>query len=211
VVFGPTDTISLDWTLRPPDDAVQNGGFESGLAGWSVSSGQEGTPVLVAAPLHTGRGAVALGGDAVPGSTTVMSQTIALSGSWEPALAFWYKPVGVAPYGDAFRVVLTVRTEMPDHAPGPAIMAGFRSGGDRRDGVTEVRNYVLTPSLEATDWQHVSLSLAAGGTFTGTVAVQFEMRNGDPATATVYLDEVSLGRTPGGPHKSYLPVTMLGH
>jgi len=211
VVFGPTDTFSLDWTLRPADDAVQNGGFESGLSGWSVSDGQESRPVLVAAPVHTGRGAVALAGDAAPGSTTVMSQTIALSGSWEPALAFWYKPVGLAPYGDAFRVVLTVRTEMSDHVPEPAMMGGSRSWSDGRNGLAEVRSYILTPSLEATDWQHVSLTLAAEGTFTGTVAVQFEMRSGDAATATVYLDEVSLGRTPGGPYKSYLPVTLLGN
>jgi hypothetical protein len=207
VVFGPTDRISLDWTLRPPDDAVQNGGFESDLYGWSIPDGQEGTPSLVTTPVHTGEGAVALGGDVRRGDTTVMSQTVALEGSWEPALAFWYRPANADPDGDRFQVFLDAAWEMSRRVPEGGMVLGPKGGFDRLDGQAKVKTYVITPSLESTDWQHATLSLGTDEYLTGTVTLRFQMwDDGDATATTVYVDEVGLGKTPGGPHKSYLPL-----
>jgi hypothetical protein len=212
VVFGASDTVSLDWTLRPPDDGVQNGGFESALDGWSIPGGQEGSPALVTAPVHTGRGAAALGGDDGLGGTTVLSQTVALASSWEPALAFWYRPANPDADGDTFRVTLTAIVDRSNRAPALGVVPASGGGFDWPAGMTEVRTYVITPSLEVADWQHASLSLGSEAYLSGTVTLQFQMWDDGDATATmVYVDEVSLGRTPGGSHKSYLPVISRGN
>ncbi len=60
--FGPTETVEFTWTLRPPDDAVVNGQFESDLVGWSLLAADGLTPTVVTEPVHTGYGALALGG-----------------------------------------------------------------------------------------------------------------------------------------------------
>ena len=44
VTFGPIETVTLDWTLQPPDDAVANGGFEGDLGGWDIVSEQGVAP-----------------------------------------------------------------------------------------------------------------------------------------------------------------------
>jgi hypothetical protein len=212
VVFGPTDTILVDWTLRPPDDGVQNGGFESSLDGWSIPDGQEGTPTVVAAPVHTGHGAAALGGEAGLDGTTMVSQTVALAGSWEPALAFWYRPANADLDGDRFQVLLEATWEVSEGEPELGVVPGPEGDFERLEGLSEVQTYVITPSLEAADWQHATLSLGSDEYLTGTVTLQFQMwDDGDATATTVYVDEVSLGMTPGGPHKSYLPVVARGN
>jgi hypothetical protein len=108
---------------------------------------------------------------------------VALTHSWEPALSFWYRPQSTDP-GDLFHVVLTSASQ----------------------------THVLTPSLVGNDWQHLWLYAASEDAyFTGTVTVNFQLRNdGDSTASTVYLDEVSLGRTAGGPFKAYLPLALKG-
>jgi hypothetical protein len=183
VTFGPTETVTIDWSLRPPDDAVANGEFESGLSGWETGSGPGGMPAVVADPVHTGHGALALSGGAGATTVTGITQTVALTRSWEPALSFWYRPQSTDP-DDLFSVVLTTETE----------------------------THVLTPSLVGNDWQHLWLYAASEDAyFTGTLTVHFQLRNdGDSTASTIYLDEVSLGRTAGGPFKAYLPLALKG-
>ena len=180
VTFGPLETVILDWTLRPPDDAVANGGFEQDLAmGWSLIS----EPSEVADRVHTGEGAAMLGGEApdsrATGYAVGLEQTVSLAHSWNPNLSFWYLPQSSGG-GDDFTVTLTVAGE----------------------------DLTFSPSLDGDGWQHQWYSLGVGEEyFTGTVTVRFEVWNdgNEPATA-VYLDEVSLGRTPGGPLKFYFPL-----
>jgi hypothetical protein len=181
VTFGPMETVALDWTLRPPDDAVENGEFEQPLtAGWDLV----GEPSGVGDPVHTGDGAALLGGQQAAdgraaGYTNGLEQTVSLSHSWNPNLSFWYLPDS-ADGDDVFSVTLTVAGE----------------------------SVTFSPSLDAEGWQHQWYSLGVGEDyFTGAVTIQFEVSNdGDESTTTVYLDEVSLGRTPGGPFKMYFPI-----
>jgi hypothetical protein len=78
-----------------------------------------------------------------------------------------------------------------------------------RNGPLEVRSYVISPTLDVADWQHVSLGAGSEEYLTGTAVIEFQVWNdGDASATTVYLDEVSLGKTPGGPHKSYLPAIL---
>jgi hypothetical protein len=197
VTFGPSEVVTLDWSLRPPDDAVRNGGFEEGLAGWSIIDGQGVEPVVVAEPVHTGLGALALGGAAEGSHMVGVTQTAVLADAWEPVLSFWYRPKTTDVGDDVFNVSLTVVTGTVSlGALGQALLAP-------EVGVTRV----FTPSLEGSDWQLLPLYPLPEGYFTGTVAIQFQVWNdGDGASTTVYLDEVNLGATRGGPYKTYLPL-----
>jgi len=188
VTFGPIETVVLDWTLRPPDDAVANGGFEGNLNGWDIVSDPGVDPMVVPNPVHTGVGAGMLGGQTdvsrAVGYTTGLEQTVTLARSWSPNLSFWYRPESTDD-DDSFGVTLTV---VPDMAA-PLSLA-------------------FTPSLDADGWQHQWYSLGvADAYFTGTVTIHFEVWNdGDESPMTVYLDEASVGRTPGGPFRTYLPL-----
>jgi hypothetical protein len=200
-MFEPTDTEVLTWTLLPPGDVVANGGFEAGVDGWWLIAAQGVTPTVVPEPVHTGLGALALGGAPSPGplasppiSITVgVTQTVVVIDAWEPALSFWYRPVSTDT-DDLFNVVLTVVTE--------SISTTLP--------VTITR--VFTPALDADGWQHLwyypGLPHAA---LTGTVTIRFQVwQDGDDAATTVFLDEVSLGATPGGPYGVYLPLVVKG-
>jgi hypothetical protein len=197
--LGPMETMAFTWTLRPRDDAVVNGGFEAGLDGWSVL----GDPALVGDPVHTGRGALALGmvgtlgmpgvlSSTVPASLTAgVSQTLVVTDAWEPVLSFWYRPSTPNSAG-LLSVTLTVVTRTVSST------------------LPVTTSQVFTPPLDAEGWSHrwydVGLPEAA---LTGTVTIRFQVRQqGGAATTAVYLDEVNLGATLGGPYKVYLPLAL---
>jgi hypothetical protein len=108
-----------------------------------------------------------------------VEQTVSLEHSWNPNLSFWFLPDSVDE-DDVFAVTLTVDGE----------------------------DLTFTPALDGEGWQHQWYSLGVGEDyFTGTVTIRFEVWNdGDELDTTVYLDEVSLGRTPGGPFRMYFPI-----
>jgi hypothetical protein len=90
-VYSTTTTLPLTFTLRPPDDVVLNGDFESGLSDWTTT----GTaPAVVTSPLRSGDYSLAMSGD---GGIT---QTHPVSGMHEPTLSFWYKIVTSETDGD---------------------------------------------------------------------------------------------------------------
>ncbi len=213
VTLGPTETVTLTWTLLPPDDPVIGGGFEAGLDGWSLIAGQGVTPTVVTEPVHTGHGALALGGVPSVSVTVGVTQTVVVTDAWEPVLSFWYRPV-TTDTDDLFNVVLTVVTyTISSTLPVTPTGAGTALLTEPITFTLPVTTvYVLTPTLDVEDWQHrwyaVGLPEAA---LTGTVTIQFQVWNdGDDWVTTVYLDEVSLGSTPGGPFKSYLPLVLRG-
>jgi len=90
-VYSTTTTLPLSFTLRPLDDVVVNGDFESGLSGWTAT----GTaPTVVTSPLRSGVYGLAMSGDAG------ITQTHPVSGMHEPTLSFWYKIVTSETDGD---------------------------------------------------------------------------------------------------------------
>lgn len=210
VTFGPTETVIRDWSLRPPDDAVDNGGFEADLTGWSPTAGGGVAPQVVADPVHTGQGALALGGNAASASTTGVTQTVTLTHAWNPALSFWYRPE-TTDGDDRFNVILEVLTDAVSSSP--AVQSGAADGEpfDGSSALAPATTYVYTPSLQTTGWQHLPILFGSQEYMTGTVTIQLQVWNdGDGAGTTVYLDEVSLGRTSGGPYKSFLPLLLRG-
>ena len=208
VTFGASETVTLDWSLRPPDDAVSNGDFESELDDWSAIIEQGVSPQVVDDPVHTGGGALALAGDAATAFTTGVTQTVTLAGSWQPALSFWYRPETVD-LDDVFNVVLTVVGDTVRSAP--AVQGDIGAGGladaPLADAVTAT--HVFTPSLEVGNWQHLPLTFGPEEFMTATVTIRLQVwDDGDEVPTKVYVDEVSLGRTPGGPYRGYLPLVL---
>jgi hypothetical protein len=202
LTFGLTETVVLTWTLRPPADAVVNGEFEEGLAGWSVFEDQPGAAEVVTHLVHTGHYALALSSAppasqaeaAIQGLSVGVTQTIVLTDTWAPVFSFWYRPVTTGT-GDLFNAVLTVTTE--SISPTQPVTV----------------THVLTPDLETDDWQHVWYRpVGPYAALTGRVAVHFGLKDdGDGAATTVHLDEVSLGASPGGPPRVYLPLALREH
>jgi hypothetical protein len=189
--FGPTQTVGLTWTLRPRDDAVTNGQFEEGLDGWDLVAAPGIAPKVVTQTVHTGRQAILLRGSASTSLTIGVTQTLAVTDTWAPALSFWYLPGANGP-GDWLNVVVNVRRW--SESPAPPL----------------TQTLVFTPSWDTGGWRHewypVGIEDAA---ITGTVSLAFLLRDdGDAQVAAVHVDEVSFGSTPGGPHKVYLPVVV---
>jgi len=219
--WGPTGTLSLTWTLCPPGDVVTNGEFESGLAGWSPLAGPGLAPRVVSEPLHTGLGALALGGSAQVSFTAGLTQTVVLTGAWEPGLSLWYQPLS-ADLDDLFHIVLTLVTETVSTtltlSPPLALRATFPLTepitptppitGPITTTLKVTTTSVYTPPLDVEGWQHLWYNVGPPErALTGTVTIRFQVWNdGDAAPTTVYLDEVSLAATPGGPFKAYLPL-----
>ena len=188
VTLGLTDTLPFTWTLRPPDDAVANGEFEAGQEGWHTAGM---TPTVISQPVHTGHRALALGGPAGVTFTAGITQSMIITDSWEPILSFWYNPVETGA-GDRFNVLLTLITQTTT-ATLPVTVT-----------------HILTPSLDAPGWTHVAHRLGPlDVALSGTVTLDFQLWHApgsNPVTSTLYLDEVSLGRSMGGPYKAYLPL-----
>ncbi|GAB4528086.1 MAG: hypothetical protein Kow0063_04010 [Anaerolineae bacterium] len=100
MVADSTSVTSIDFTLKPANDAIVNGDFEGDTSGWN----QMGTG-----------SAVVFSGDHRSGATSLrltgpisLTQVVALSDTYNPTLSFWYKP-GLAD-GDSFQISLVGST-----------------------------------------------------------------------------------------------------
>jgi hypothetical protein len=187
--FGLTGSVVLTMTLRPAGDVVVNGGFEprdgeDGLEGWEVAAGGA-SPVT--GTVHSGFGAVGLGG----ATTSSLSQTVEISGAWEPALSLWYQPEKMGKETE-FDVLLTVTSP---------------SAATTQSSPVTTTQQLCLPPLDGTGWQHFwCYPGPRDAPLTGTVTIEFRLRDEEEGTAYVLLDEVSLGGTPGGPFKTFLPL-----
>ena len=73
---------------------VINGGFESGLTGWTTG-GATATPVASTTQVHSGSGSALLGvvqPAIAPAGDSNLSQTVAIPSSGTTTLSFWYWP-----------------------------------------------------------------------------------------------------------------------
>lgn len=171
----PSTTIVVPFTitLRPPDEAITNGDFSTGLTGWSLSGT---TPTTSSVEFRTPGRSLQL-----TGSSGVW-QTTAVSGMYRPVLSFWYKLVGDG--NDTFSAHITPSG------------SGIWSLAD---------SSFTTPG----DWQFVSLPLNQTEVYTGSITVSFDLtQTGGLSDTVVYVDEVSVGKSWGGPNKVFLPLLV---
>jgi hypothetical protein len=123
-VVNEDSTTSITFTLKPSNDAIANGDFESNTNGWNVT----GSRSILGADPRSGDASLRLSGDAS------LTQTVTAAGMYNPTLSFWYKG------DDAFQVVLesettaisrTIAAAAPDawqHAWVPLGQQGLYSG-----------------------------------------------------------------------------------
>lgn len=203
--LGVTETITVAWTTLPPVDALTNGQFEAGLEGWTSLGSGPSVPVAVGDPVHTGRGALALGGAEDGG--VGLGQTGALTGAWEPVLSFWYLPVDADP-ADCLEVRLTLVQQVLSPTLPLSVTGLLTAPGPITATVPVTSQVVLTPTLDGAGWQHLSAAVGPpDAAFTAMVDLQFWWVAAESdSMGRVYLDEVSLGAMPGGPFRAYLPL-----
>jgi hypothetical protein len=89
---GPESAQSSTVTPTSSLSLVQNGGFETGLTGWTA--GGQDPPSATSAKTHTGTGAALLGtpSGSEPLGDSTLSQTIAVPSGGTTTLRFWYNP-----------------------------------------------------------------------------------------------------------------------
>ncbi|MBI1878559.1 MAG: hypothetical protein HYR94_10085, partial [Chloroflexi bacterium] len=114
-------------------------------------------------------------------NTVTMSQTGLVSGTYQPVLSFWYKIEG----GDG----------------DDSFTAEFLG----TDSITPTNSFTISTNG---DWQQAWLPLNLTEVYTGPVGVRFSLSQTGPTQTTVYLDEVSLGGSWGGPNQTILPIIL---
>lgn len=163
-------TTPLSFTMRPPDDVINNGDFENDASNWAVS----GTaPDTITSGQRSGSASLRLTG------TVTLLQSGSVANSYQPVLSFWYKMEG----GDGDDVFT-------------AELLGT-------DGLTPVNSFTTSTNG---GWQQTWLPLNLTEVYTGPIGVRFSLAQGGLPQAVVYLDEVSLGASWGGPLRTYLPL-----
>ncbi len=191
-----TESIPLTFTLSPPDNFIRNGGFEGNLDGW-VSS----IPVTTFSAENNRSGNYSLG----ISQSIILTQTDQVTSMYRPVLSFWYKVEN----GDG-QDSLVVRIFGHDNL---------------------VATDPLTLTNPTSSWQHISLPLVLSYTiiqtgtgsfypgtgsllllsqdvYSGPLGVQYVVNQVDLTPTLFYLDEVTFGRSWGGPNRIYLPIMI---
>jgi hypothetical protein len=171
------DPVTVDFTLRPLDDAVLNGDFEDGLSNWHAVPGNIIDPEVIDVGIRSGDYSLALGKDSSTSGTCAVTQTLYITPTtYQPTLSFWYRTPG-GEGDDTFEV-------------------GIYQG--------EPWTYqVLSSVSSSAEWSHAWLDVSS---YAGQAWISFAYHREGTQDFVVYLDEVSLGRASGGPLKSYLPL-----
>jgi len=81
-VAGQTSVTSITFTLKPADDAISNGDFESDTSGWNKSGA--GSATRFSTGQRSGQASLRLTGP------VTMAQSVALSNVYNPTLSFWH-------------------------------------------------------------------------------------------------------------------------
>jgi hypothetical protein len=91
-----SSVTTINFTLKPANDAITNGDFETDLAGWNLSG--PGSATRFSGDHRSGDASLELSG------SLSISQAVSLSNAYNPTLSFWFKPDLAG--GDTFQVSL---------------------------------------------------------------------------------------------------------
>jgi hypothetical protein len=172
------DATASDCVLPPANDAMLNGGFESGdLSGWTSDPAVTATVEMSAA--HTGGYGLRLesSGSGSLDFEPSITQTVAISSGWSQPTLSWLYQVTQANSGDALVVVAS------------------------SESTVLTTTLPITPGAWLHDW--VDLSAFSGQTITLRFGFQTQAVSQELA-----LDEVSVGDSLTGAYNVYLPLVM---
>ncbi len=181
-----TGTSQIDFNLPPADNAVSNGGFEEGLAGWTLSGS---TRAVVDSLAHSGTASLLLGDHFVGqpelggGGNSTVSQVITVPVVFSPTLSLVYRreTEEVEPGLDWFEVLIidgVERTDLLEREWGPSA-----------------------------DWQFRWFDLSSWRGRTVILILNVWQSSGERATR-VWVDEVAVGDAPGGPDRTIWPLFL---
>lgn len=171
-VGSDTFVVPITITVRPLDDVVVNGDFETALSGSWTASGSP-VPQIQSLEVRSGQNSLRLvdGTTGSPGSR--IEQSFSVAGMYKPVLSFYIKA--------------------PQLGNGAHLLVGRSSP-------------LLTIASPYPEWSHFYVPLDLAQIYTGTIQVFFQASSS--STMKVYIDEVSVGRSPGGPIKTYCPIVL---
>jgi hypothetical protein len=170
-----TSTRTATATLPAGSDPVVNGGFESGLTGWTAGGALQ--PVASTAKPHTGADSALLGSTTNAGEQNGESsliQTVTVPSSGTPVLTFWYWPASV-----------------------DEIAYDWQEAQIRNTSGTTLAS-IFKVCSNAQVWTKVTYDLSA---YKGqTIQLYFNDHGEGTADSTyMYLDDVSISGGSGGP------------
>jgi hypothetical protein len=149
-VADQNSVTTIDFTLKPANDAITNGDFETDTNGWNAT----GSVSRFSGGHRSGSASLNLLG------SSSLSQTVNVSGMYNPTLSFWYKP-DLADT-DSFEISLQ----------GSSVQAS--------------RTFTATA---ANEWQHVWLPLDIPDEYDGPVSVTFHLTGGQVLLDEVSLGD----------------------
>ncbi len=95
-VADTTSVTAINFTLKPSNDVITNGDFESNAVGWNLAGA--GSAVIFSGDHRSGEASLKLGGP------IALTRAVSVSDMHKPTLSFWFKPELLE--GDSFRVSL---------------------------------------------------------------------------------------------------------
>ena len=170
--------VPITLTVRPADDAIVDGDFEGSLESAWTVSGSP-SPQTQEAQVRSGSRSLQLRDSAAAGQSHIQ-QSVTVDGMYQPRLSFYAKIPQIGS-GDH---VLVVRS-----APGPTTV-------------------LLTLDEPYPDWALFSVPLGVEEEYSGPLEVFFQAEQAGTDTMQVYLDEVGIGHTLGGPIKNCAPAVF---
>lgn len=180
-----TGAARLTLTLRPPDNAILNGDFENTLAGWQTTLSD---PQYLTTNQRSGDYSLCLT------ETAQLTYSAYISNIYAPVLSFWYRVDG------------NNGSQLTARVSGPSPLT---------------QTIPLTFSTATNGWQFAWLPFDFSGAvppigsgyfisptdvYTGDINISFSVTQTGAPGARFCLDEVSLGRSWGGPNKVLLPL-----
>lgn len=184
-----TESTPLTFTLSPPDNFIQNGGFEGNLNGWGSNLSE---PIFITEHHRSGNYSLLIS------QSASLTQTKIVTGMYRPVLSFWYK-VEAGHEDNSLRVRIFGHDNLVTTAP---LSFSYSTG--------RWRHITLSLVLSTTPFYSTASFFPALNreVYSGPLGVQYEVNQVALTPTLFYLDEVTFGQSWREPDQVYLPLLV---